>query len=158
MKTRLGIPVMLSLISMLLAAVSTQAGITQATRPPSSFAQPLPTFNQIAAGVSYTCALADGGGVKCWGDNGIGQLGDGTTTTRYTPVDVSGLGSGVTALAADGNHTCALTTGGGVKCWGYNGSGQLGDGTTTTRHTPVDVGGLRSGVTALVAGYDTPAR
>lgn len=107
---------------------------------------------QVAAGDYSTCVLTTAGGVKCWGYNAYGQLGDGTTTDRLTPVDVVGLTSGVTAIAAGDLHACAVTTVGGVKCWGYNGEGRLGDGTTTSRLTPVDVVGLASGVTSISGG------
>ncbi len=106
----------------------------------------------IATGASHSCALTTGGGVKCWGANGSGQLGDNTTTQRLTPVDVSGLTSGVKAIVAGDTHTCALTNSGGVKCWGLNTTGQLGDNTTTQRNAPVNVVGLASGVIAIEAG------
>jgi alpha-tubulin suppressor-like RCC1 family protein len=108
----------------------------------------------IATGMSYTCALTADGAVKCWGENGSGQLGDGTSVQRLTPTDVTGLASGVTALAAGAGHTCALTEGGGVKCWGENFSGQLGDGTSSQRLSPTDVKGLMTGVANVVASGD----
>jgi alpha-tubulin suppressor-like RCC1 family protein len=113
--------------------------------------------NAIAAGIGHTCALTALGGVKCWGANNAGQLGDGTTINRLTPVNVTGLASGVSAIAAGFGFTCALTTSGGVKCWGVNFRGQVGDGTTTNRYVPVDVVGLSSGVTAISSGYQTCA-
>lgn len=106
----------------------------------------------VITGEGHTCALTAGGGVKCWGDNTDGQLGDGTTVPRLTPVDVSGLTSGVIALSAGRWHSCALLSTGAARCWGRNIEGALGDGTTTSRSSPVDVAGLTSGVAQIAAG------
>jgi alpha-tubulin suppressor-like RCC1 family protein len=105
----------------------------------------------VTTGAGHTCILTEEGGVKCWGRNEFGQLGNGTTERSSAPVDVSGLAGGVVAIAAGDDHTCAITAQGALKCWGCNKYGQLGDGTTDTQTTPVNVSGL-SGVTAVAAG------
>ncbi len=115
-------------------------------------------ISQIFAGNNHSCVLANSGAVRCWGLNNVGQLGDGSTANRKVPVTVSGLTSGVSAIASGGYHACALTTGGAVKCWGYNYDGELGDGSTANRKAPVNVSGLTSGVTAIAGGqYHTCA-
>ena len=101
----------------------------------------------------HTCTLLNSSGVKCWGLNANGQLGNGTTTTSSTPVTVSGLSTGITAIAAGYSHSCAVLNTGTAKCWGLNSSGQLGDNSTTQRLTPVDVSGL-SGVSAMTAAQN----
>lgn len=106
----------------------------------------------IFTGAGNACAIMNRGAAKCWGDNGQGQVGDGTKENRTTPVDVNGLSSDVTDLAIGQFHVCALLTTGIVKCWGSNHQGQLGDGTTTERLFPVDVQGLSGKVTAIEAG------
>jgi alpha-tubulin suppressor-like RCC1 family protein len=108
----------------------------------------------LAAGGGYACAVTTKGRVKCWGNNRYGELGDGTTRNSSTPVDVMVLSTGIVALAAGGGHTCALTSLGGVWCWGLNTTGQLGDGTTINRLKPVEVLDLSTGVTALAAGLN----
>jgi len=108
---------------------------------------------EAAAGAYHTCALTTGGALQCWGRNQYGQLGDGTTTDRSTPVAVSGLASGVVAIATGYSHTCAATDAGAVWCWGQNSNGQLGDGTTTDRLTPVAVSGLPGAIQDVSVGY-----
>jgi alpha-tubulin suppressor-like RCC1 family protein len=107
----------------------------------------------LAVGAVGACALAKAG-VFCWGDNAQGQLGDGTTDPHNTPVAVSGLPSDVVKLSKAGYQTCALTSAGAVLCWGWNKLGEIGDGTTTPRPTPVPVYGLSSGVTDIATGSE----
>jgi len=125
----------------------------------------------ISAGSEHTCALTSAGGVKCWGSNQYGELGDNTTEPeRRVPTDVFGLSSGVVAISAGGTNTCVLTSEGAVKCWGHNGNGQVGDGTTSAcgwnepcppigKIVPTQVSGLTSGIVAVYAakGWHTCA-
>jgi alpha-tubulin suppressor-like RCC1 family protein len=101
--------------------------------------------------VFSACAVV-GGAAKCWGKNNYGKLGDGTMDDSAVPVQVSGLTGGVQSVAVGDDATCALTTGGAVKCWGSNAQGQLGDGTGNSSPTPVQVSGLSSGVKSIVLG------
>jgi hypothetical protein len=105
----------------------------------------------VSAGGVHTCALTTGGGVKCWGRNWEGELGDGTRMTPPAafalPVDVSNLTSDAATVSAGFYHTCAVTSGVGLKCWGWNRHGEVGDGTlvlngSNSRTRPVDVSGL----------------
>jgi alpha-tubulin suppressor-like RCC1 family protein len=88
----------------------------------------------IASGWQHTCAIMTTGGLRCWGINNSGQLGNGTTTNRWTP-PTNDILSEVTAIATGDSHTCSLGAGA-VRCWGTNGYSQLGDGTVTDRSTP----------------------
>jgi alpha-tubulin suppressor-like RCC1 family protein len=132
------------------------------TAVPRVVAVPVPGLasggQAVVGGMDHSCVLMAEGTVKCWGSNSHGQLGDGTTTDRSGPTDVVGLPSGVVQLAAGDEHTCAVTTAGGVLCWGRNNAGQLGDGTTKDRTAPVAVGDLASGVRLVAAStHDTCA-
>ncbi len=95
---------------------------------------------QISCSVrgNHVCAARANGGAVCWGHNGSGQLGDGSTVDRYAPVSVTGL-TGVSEVSAGSDFSCALLATGSVYCWGDGANGRLGHGNTTSSPTPVPV-------------------
>ncbi len=123
---------------------------------------PLDNIVQVVAGEAHSCALTRGGGVACWGSNEHGELGTGNANLarRATPVPVRGLTSGVRRLAAGYFHTCAVLDAGGVRCWGWNIFGQLGNGERSFESvtTPVAVVGLDDAVEVTAGALHTCAR
>ncbi len=114
----------------------------------------LSSVTSIAASYMHSLALLSDGTVKAWGYNTYGELGDGTTISRWSPVTVSGL-SNVKSIAAGMDHSMAILNDGTVKTWGHNNYGQLGDGTTTDRLTPVTVTDLSGlSVKSIVGGVE----
>lgn len=103
-------------------------------------------------GGNHSCGLTAAGAAWCWGRNDKGQLGNGTTTDRTAPVQVSGLDSGVASLALGSQHSCALMKNGSVKCWGDGANGRLGTGSNAARLVPADVSGPAVSATAVGAG------
>ena len=105
----------------------------------------------ISAGHSHAIALKSDGTVWAWGQNSLGQLGNGTVISSSTPVQVVGL-TDVKAISAGGQHNLALKNDGTVWSWGWNDYGQLGDNMFADRTVPVQVIGLTD-VKAIAAGY-----
>ena len=106
----------------------------------------------VSAGTTHSCA-AVAGGVQCWGENSEGQLGNGvvSATPSRVPVQAIAAGSGATAVASDVHSSCAVVNGG-VRCWGANGSGQIGNNTLVPSATPVQTIPASSGATAIGVG------
>jgi alpha-tubulin suppressor-like RCC1 family protein len=112
----------------------------------------LTTNRLLETGLFHSCAVVNGG-VKCWGGNSHGQVGNPNLLDALTPYDVIAAGSGAKSVSTGNAHTCALV-GNGVKCWGINTHGELGVDPVATPYsaTPVSVPGLVSNVTAVDAG------
>ncbi|MEN6351441.1 MAG: hypothetical protein ABFD08_18875, partial [Syntrophomonas sp.] len=102
----------------------------------------LSEITAISCGEGHSLALKSDGTVWAWGYNEYGQLGDGGTTDQSTPEQVQGLSGLITTVACGDLYSMVLKSNGSVQSWGYNHSGQLGDGTTTTRLSPVEVENL----------------
>jgi alpha-tubulin suppressor-like RCC1 family protein len=121
-------------------AVQNVAGVLSFAVSPGANANPPGSGEPYQASLHCLAVNADGT-VRAWGRNHLGQLGDGSTTTRPRPVTVSGL-TGVIAVSAGGAHSLALKNDGSVWAWGANFFSQLGDGTVANRATPVRVSAL----------------
>lgn len=119
----------------------------------------------LASGSGTSCALLASGRVRCWGldlthpsvlaTNVLSTAGtniDFVAGAQAAPVEVAALGSTVRQVAVGGFHACALLADGSVRCWGNNSAGQLGDGSTTGRATPVTVSGLPAPAIAVATG------
>ncbi len=128
------------------------AALTPVPQPYMTFSAGIgSTFSSVSTGYVHSCGITAAGGVACWGKNGSGQLGNGTTADSTVPVTVTGLKGRVTGLALGSLHTCAVLRSGAVQCWGNNLRGRLGDGTQQNRVTPVTTAGLQN-VREITAG------
>lgn len=132
------------------------SGALECWGPPDRLAAvPVPGLSSGIVAVSWgvgICVLTATGAVKCWGHGPDGELGDGTGIDSVVPVDVVGLSSGVVAIAGGALHTCAITAGGAVTCWGVLLENNEGTGSSTGSMIPVEVPGLSSGVAAVAVG------
>lgn len=153
-------------LPLLLYVTLLQSAMAQQLITPTNTSTPA----TLANGGSYMCAISQAGVLKCWGDNSYGQLGDGTTTNRTTPTVIDPgvsyasvfilnseghpVGGGISQYGTPSNFrgysTYAITSSGVLKAWGYNAKGELGDGTTIQRSSPVviDAGTSYKTVTA----------
>jgi alpha-tubulin suppressor-like RCC1 family protein len=121
-----------------------QLGANPATVPSSSTpltVSGLTAVASVGAGVQHTVAVRADGIARSWGQNGTGQLGNGSTTTSWPPVTPSGTLTGVGVVAGGSGFSVSTQASGRLWSWGANGSGQLGNGSTTTSTVPVVVSG-----------------
>lgn len=112
---------------------------------------PVATASEISAGAQHTCALLTDGGVRCWGDNARGQLGDGTTLPSPTPVAVVASDDATVVVAGYGN-ACDITSTGTARCWGANDQGQIAGQSGNDSSSPLAVGGIPGAIANIANG------
>ena len=122
------------------AGVTTATGSSE-TEPPPQRLSPVQVLGitdavQVTTGAYHTCVRRLTGAVTCFGDNQLGQLGDGTAQGKLTPTTVPGI-SGAVKMASGFGHTCVVSDNQVVQCWGQNTSGELADGTIANKYKPV---------------------
>jgi len=148
---------------------SGQLGKGDATTLPTSAPSLVPTMDSgvtdVVVGYYTICAIKNGA-VFCWGDGRYGTVGDGTFTRRLVPTAVTGLSSGVSAIAMSDTdaqvtagvpgvgHACAIKSGA-LYCWGYNPSGEIGDGTLTSKGVPTLASGMEADVSLVSAAQNS---
>lgn len=108
---------------------------------------------EVATGGNHTCARKNDGTLWCWGFNGSAQYGNGTYTSQPSPIQITAFGTSVAEISAGYSHTCARKGDGTLWCAGANNDGQLGDGTASTKTSPVLVTALGTTVVEVDAGY-----
>lgn len=120
----------------------------------------LENVRSVSCGLHHYAALTEGGDLYLWGDNAVGQIGDGTTDFKSQPyhLEIDGV-SAFKDVSLGTYHNIALTTDGDVYVWGMNNSGQIGDGTRTDRHTPQKLAfeGLNDKIVTVNAGSSSTA-
>lgn len=134
-------------------AVGTGSTTGTYTQPVQVSGLPAGEAIQVGAGYDASCALTSAQNVYCWGRNHYGQIGDGTNTTRLSPVPLKTVGTGLEGRTIEsltfGLQRGCVVASGQIYCWGRNDAGQLGDGTTTSRSAPTEAKFLRSRDTQL---------
>ena len=121
--------------------IAESEGVSDSTAVAVAAGPPPVIFASITAGWDHSCGLRSDGAAYCWGNNDVGQLGDGSLTSRLTPVPVAG-GYAFTQLVAGADHTCGLAINGKAYCWGRGADGQLGSGRTIAATPAAVEGGL----------------
>ena len=132
-------------------------GTTEDKTAPTQVGTASDTWISVATGGYHTAGIKSNGTLWAWGYNAFGQIGDGSTTQRSSPVQILSAGNNWVSVAAGYHHTLAIKSNGTLWAWGYNYYGQLGNRTSTNANTPTQVGTDTDWVSVAAGDYHTIA-